>query len=308
MAGSNQQEQYGDRPGDGTPSNSDSPLAVVTGSLTRDRIRSRFHVSWRIGGVVWYAGTTLARLGLNTRVVTRAAPEDCDLAETLQSRGVDVWLRASRKTTVFVNDYTAKHQDDRTQEVEALADPIEGAELSRALVDADLLYLGPLHPGDFSDDALSLLCAERSYLVALDIQGFTRVVRGHQVFPGSDPRLPRLLRACDFIKASESEARLITNTAEASDAVCNLALTHPGTEVVVTCGANGAYVAKEDVIHYELAVPTQIEDTTGAGDIFFAAYLARRIKGISLDAAAKFAASITAEQLTEPKRTLTLPE
>ncbi len=286
--------------------NGEAHLAVITGSVTRDKVRSGLKWFWQIGGVVWYAGTTLIQLGIRTRVVTRAASRDTELADALRSRGAELWLGSSAKTTVFVNEYAGDGLNDRKQRVMALADPIDGEVLSGALADADLVYLGPLHPADLGEEVTAVLQAQRPTLVALDVQGYTRTVSGGLVVEKLDQRLEALFDVCDIIKASAAEARLITGSSEPSSAAVQLARAGTGMEVVVTCGKDGAYIARQNQIHYELAQQIEVDDPTGAGDIFFASYLAQRIGGTSMDAAAEFAARFTAKRLTEPDRILQL--
>lgn len=280
--------------------------AVIVGSLTRDRIEAHRHVQECIGGVVWHAGTTLAKLGIKTCAVTRIAAVDRELAVALLDSGVQVRWHRSAETTTFANSYFDDNPNERIQYATALADPIETEELLRALVDADLAYLGPLHPRDLADDFPGVFCTYRPPIVALDIQGYTRAIRKGCVVPSVDDRLFSVLHVCDVIKASEEEARLLTGSCEPPDAALQLASSYPGLEVLVTCGGNGAYLVQHGKIHYEPAVRVDVPDPTGAGDVYFASYLGRRLSGASIEVATKFAAKFTAERLVDPSRTLAL--
>ena len=275
---------------------------MVIGSLTEDRVVHEGTRTRQIGGVVWYAGTTLARLGVETRVVTRTASKDRELGKALEAAGVELRLCLSAQTTTFVNEYTAKIHDGCTQRVLAMADPIRASDLEAALTDADLVYLGPLHPTDLSDGALSLVRRKASFSLALDVQGYTRFVQNERVLPRLDGRLPSLLDACDVIKANEEEACLITGLPNASSAAVDLARGHPGLEVVVTCGAKGAYVAQHEGMSFVESNNVVVSDPTGAGDVFFASYLAHRINGASTRQAAELATDFTARWLVDPDR------
>jgi sugar/nucleoside kinase (ribokinase family) len=255
---------------------------------------------WQIGGVVWYAGTTLARLGVETRVVTRTAPEDRELGKALEAAGVKVCLGLSAKTTTFVNEYTAKIRDGRTQRVLAVADSIQPSDLAESLTNADLVYLGPLHPTDLSDGTLSLVRRKMSFRLALDVQGYTRFVKNERVLPKLDGRLSSLLDACDVIKASEEEACLITGLSDASKAAENLARCHRPLEVVVTCGSKGVYVVQHEGLSFVESKNKEVSDKTGAGDVFFASYLAHRLNGTLTRKAAELATDLTAEWLVDP--------
>jgi sugar/nucleoside kinase (ribokinase family) len=145
---------------------------LVAGSLTRDRIRRGETRRCQIGGVVWHAATALVELGVETRVVTRAAAEDAELIAALRRAGVEVQARHSTITTVFVNEYDAENANQRTGlRVEAAAEPIEAGHVAGALDGVDLVYLGPLHAEDISDEALAVLGDESTPPIALDVQG-----------------------------------------------------------------------------------------------------------------------------------------
>ncbi len=271
--------------------------AVVVGTLTRDRNEVGGRVFHRIGGAVWHAGTVLADLGVRTVVVTRIAAEDEDLVAALRAAGVEVRWQPSARTTTFVNRYPAENWDLRTQLVPAVADPIQASALAQALEGADLAFLGPLHPDDLAEDIVTAFGGRRPSVVAIDVQGYTRTIRDSVVAPGLDRRLADMSAACDVIKAGRDEASLITGAPGAERATEALAAAHAGREIVVTCGAGGAFVAYAGRLHYEPAVPAEIVDPTGAGDIFLAAYVAKRLEGRGVAAAASFAADFTARRL-----------
>lgn len=279
---------------------------VVIGSLTRDQIIHDGTHMCQIGGVVWYAGTTLARMGVETRVVTRTAPRDRELGKALEAAGVKVWSGSSAQTTTFVNEYTEEIPDGRTQRVLALADSIQPSDLAEALTDADLVYLGPLHPTDLSDGTLSLVRRKASFRLALDVQGYTRFVQNEHVLERLDGRLSSLLDACDVIKAGEEEARLMTGLSDASNAAVNLARSHRGLEVVVTCGTKGVYIAQDERISFVESKKVDVSDLTGAGDVFFASYLAHRFNGTLARRAAELATDLTAGWLVDPGRIVIL--
>ena len=64
-----------------------SNTIIVLGSITRDRIRTQRSFVEQIGGAVWYAGVTFAKLGLKVRAVTGFASSDHVIGDAF--RGVD---------------------------------------------------------------------------------------------------------------------------------------------------------------------------------------------------------------------------
>ena len=76
-----------------------------------------------------------------------------------------------------------------------------------------------------------------------------------------------------------------------------------GGSLVLLISANFAlFKWVEGNIHHEPAVPGHVVDPTGAGDIFFAAYLAKRLENASVGAAAGFAANFTTSRLREHQK------
>lgn len=68
--------------------------------------------------------------------------------------------------------------------------------------------------------------------------------------------------------------------------------------VVVTRGARGAHVLSDESTFDVPAYPVTVRDTTGAGDCFNAAFVACLIRGLTLPAAARFAAAAGALAVT----------
>lgn len=270
---------------------------LIVGSLARDRIEAGGRVHHRVGGVVWYAGTTFAKLGINTCVVTRTTSTDKDLVQAVRDAGVEVKWRPSTRTTTFVNRYSDDNPDGRVQSVTALAEPIEAEELVEALVGVHLVYLGPLHADDIADDALEALRIHRPPLIALDAQGYTRAVCAGRVIPKLDDRLSDILKFCDVVKANQEEIRLISGVSELPDAALDVATSYPDLEILVTCGAKGACVVQQGEVHNEPAVPVDVSDPTGAGDVYFSSYLAKRLRERSIKEAAEFAANYSSGYL-----------
>jgi ribokinase len=77
--------------------------------------------------------------------------------------------------------------------------------------------------------------------------------------------------AATLLLPNVDEARLLTGCADPADAARALAGRHP--VVVISLGAEGALWAAGDELLHRAAHPTQVLDTTGAGDAFTAGVL-----------------------------------
>ncbi len=279
---------------------------VIAGSLTRDRVYFAKAHTQVPGGVVWHAGRTLAALGASVTVVTRTAPDARSMLNPLIEAGVQVvWEPASHTTTLILR-YDQEDPESRSFEVEALAEAVQAKSLNQPLEDADTLYLGPVHQHDLDPDWLRAIREHAPHRVALDVQGLLRQHSGHRLVPGCSPHLDEWLAVTDVLKMSEKEARTLLGEETMASTSLVAALAEKlcgrlrGRELVVTCGLEGAWAWHEGNVSYAAAQPVP-GDSTGAGDVFFATYLARRGAGDAAAVAASAASAQVARQMGSRK-------
>ena len=98
--------------------------------------------------------------------------------------------------------------------------------------------------------------------------------------------LPRdLLEAVDLLVVNEHEAALLGGADELLTVVPRL---------VVTLGAKGALVRTRDTVVSVPGIPVDVVDTTGAGDTFCGALVAKLDEGAALEPAVRFATAAAA--------------
>ncbi len=249
------------------------PLVVVIGSVTIDEIHENGLTALRLGGVVTYGGITFQRHGVGTAIVTNHAREDSRILNPLAGEGITIFSGTSASTTRFVN---RSEGDRRGQEMPRAADPIGAAQIGAAPETILHFPLGPLHPEDIGRDAIERVAASKC-LVSLDVQGYLRGRSNGRIVPAVSPGLEAVLRASHIVKADDSELELMLRA---------FRMSLPGflehfriTEAVITRGSRGASVWTLGGEGYQFGaerVDTPVS-TVGAGDVFFAAYLANRI-------------------------------
>jgi sugar/nucleoside kinase (ribokinase family) len=100
-----------------------------------------------------------------------------------------------------------------------------------------------------------------------------------------DSGLLETLRFTDIFFPNEDEARKITGRAEVRAAAEELA--RVVRIVAIKRGARGVLVASEGRMFHVPAVKTRVVETTGAGDSFNAGFLARFVRGASLEECAR---------------------
>jgi len=267
---------------------------VVIGSVTIDRIIENRKTSVRLGGVATYGGLTFRRLGVETAVVTNIAETDRGLLDILAAEGLAVRAGKSRFTTHFVN---RAQGDWREQLMPEAADPITAAQVMPLLAEVRHVHAGPLHPGDIEPQAMALL-AESKRLVSLDVQGYLRKAEEGRIVPNLSAGLEGALGAAHIIKADEEELVLMLD---------HFRLSLPGflqrfriDEAVITRGSRGASVWTRtgEGYHFGAEAVRRPVSTVGAGDVFFASYLAAHVyRKLDIDLAAMFAAGVAAKQV-----------
>lgn len=230
-----------------------STRVLIAGSITRDTnfVDDDAHSSW--GGTVLYAARTYHALGIDCRVVTSAA----EPIDEHFPAGVEVIRLSSPVTTTFENYYRA--DQSRTQRAPHLAPPLP---FDADLLDGiDFVHLGALHPDDLAPDWYQYT----KWPCALDVQGLCRAIVGGEVVPHADPATIELLQRMRWLKASVREWTLLSAGTVAS---AELALTR-GIE-------GGELLIGDERWPWRADPPVTNCDPTGAGDTFFAAYLAHR--------------------------------
>ena len=94
--------------------------------------------------------------------------------------------------------------------------------------------------------------------------------------------LPRSLGGVRALILNDREARGMTGLGDTDTAAARLATL--GTTVVVTCGRSGAFATEPDGRLVRVEAPiVEVEDPTGAGDLFTAAYVWADLAGRSLE-------------------------
>ena len=136
---------------------------VVAGHVTLDRYGEHLVA----GGTAYYAARAYLALGARVRIVTAAA-RDFPFRELT---GCEVEAIASPRTSQWTNAYSPC--GERTQRVEAIADPVVPVRLPRAWRGADLLHLAPVL-GEV--DLASWIREARARFVGIGVQGWVRAL------------------------------------------------------------------------------------------------------------------------------------
>ena len=257
--------------------------ALVIGSISRDLLSDGTAAP---GGVVHWAGLALLRLGARVRVLTRAAAHDDALLDPLRARGAEVLRLPSSATTTCRNAYGPR--GDR-HELWARSVPIRAADVPERWRAADLVQLGPLHRRDLAPDVARGL----SGVIGLDVQGLVRSGRRARTRLAAARGLAPRLAGVAVLKAGEPELPFVLRRGGPE------VLLAPGgpRELLVTRGASGALLITREGRAEVAALPARPRHLVGAGDVFLAAFLYARARGIEPLAAVRLASRASAAKI-----------
>jgi sugar/nucleoside kinase (ribokinase family) len=267
---------------------------AVVGSTTIDKIVENDRSIFKLGGVTTYSGLTYRRHGINTLIVSNLAQQDLAILDKLSKANIAVHREKSAHTTHFVNYIEG---DCRHQELWQQAGPIQAAQIQAVLDQVDGLHLGPLYPLDIEWKAAGLL-HDSNRMIFLDVQGLTRTLKNKQVCTAISEHMTSALGIAHIVKANEAEYRAVLDFYRMDPA--KLMRKFNIRELVVTLGEKGGFVQGQNGVafHYQAERIEVPADPTGAGDVFFAAYLVSRFAaGTPIPDACRYAARISARQV-----------
>jgi len=265
---------------------------VTFGNYTKDTIVSAAGTRYVDGGGYSYAAHAARLAGLRVAAVTRRAAEDAHIAKALTDAGIDVFAFDSPSSTLMRLEYPTANVDERILSVKGVADPIgpehlEGIEAHTFLITASIR-------GEVSAATVRAM-KDRSQRLALDVQGFVRVVtpEGRLAYEAW-PERELVLGMTDILKTDAVEAEFLTGTADIREAARILAALGP-REIVLTHRdgllvlANGSY--QEAGFH-----PVELRGRSGRGDTCVGSYASKRITAEPAEAT-RWAAALTSLKL-----------
>ncbi len=249
---------------------------LLIGHLTRDLTPQ----GYRVGGTVAYAALTARRLGQRVGIVTSYA--DDFYAPVLEDIPV-VTLPAEHSTT-FENTETPQ---GRRQYVLARAQPLDYPHIPETWMSTPLVHLAPVA----QEVSPNLVRYFPDSFIGITPQGWLR-----------EWRADGLVRAGEW-----PEARFVLGNASAAvfsvedidgDESRIEELVHACPVIVVTEGAEGARVYWHGDVRRFRPPAVEVVDTTGAGDIFAAAFFIRLQHTQDPWEAARFATRLAAFSVT----------
>jgi sugar/nucleoside kinase (ribokinase family) len=265
---------------------------VTFGNYTKDTIVSAAGTRYVDGGGYSYAAHAARLAGLRVAAVTRRAAEDAHISEALTAVGIDVFAFDSPSSTLMRLEYPTANVDERILSVKGVADPIgpehlDGIEAHTFLITASIR-------GEVSAATVRAM-TERSERLALDVQGFVRIVTAEgRLGYAPWPERELVLGMTDILKTDAVEAEFLTGTADIREAARILAALGP-REIVLT-HKDGLLVLANDGYHEAGFHPVELRGRSGRGDTCVGSYASKRISAEPAEAT-RWAAALTSLKL-----------
>ena len=264
---------------------------VFIGHYTKDTIVYPAVTRVVDGGAFNYGANVAARMGLKVAVVTRLAREDWHVVESLEAIGVTAFAKATPASTCLTLTYPTDDLDQRTITLTSSAGPFTVEEV--AGIDARAFAIGASVRGEVPVEVVRHLAATGAIL-ALDIQGWLRIVNDGILTSDGWPGKEAVLPLVTVFKTDAVEAKLLTGQDDRYEAARRLAAYGP-KEVLLT-HSGGVLVCYDGVFHEAPWAPQAVRGRSGRGDTCTSAYLSRRLTATPADAVV-WAAAVTSLKL-----------
>ncbi|MGD0264639.1 MAG: carbohydrate kinase [Candidatus Methylomirabilota bacterium] len=264
---------------------------AFVGHYTKDTIVYPHLTRTVDGGAFNYGANVAVRMGLNVAVVTRLARQDWHVVEDLERLGVTAFARTTPASTLLRLTYPTANLDDRTIELTSSAGPFTVEEVKD--LQAKAFAVGASLRGEVPAEVVEVLAAKGGIL-ALDVQGFLRIVRNGILVSDGWPGKEEILRCVTVLKTDAVEARLITGESDRYAAARRLAAYGP-REVLLTHGG-GVLVYHDGVFDEAPFAPEEVRGRSGRGDTCTSAYVSRRLTAPPAEAV-RWAAAVTSLKL-----------
>jgi sugar/nucleoside kinase (ribokinase family) len=265
---------------------------AFVGHYTKDTIVYPYETKTADGGAYFFGASVTARMGLKTAVITRLTREDWRVVEKMERLGVTMLARETPQSTQLRLIYPTSNLDERTIELTSWAGPFSLDDMADVQARVYAIVASSVR-GEVPLDLVKAL-AERHAMIALDVQGFIRVLRDGRLTLDEWPDKQEILPYVTVLKTDAVEAKMLTGESDRYAAAKRLAEYGP-KEVLLT--HNGSVIVYHDgVVDEAPLVPNGLFGRSGRGDTCTAAYLSRRLTGSPAEAVA-WAAAVTSLKL-----------
>ena len=267
---------------------------LCIGNYTKDTIISPAGTKYVDGGAVNYAAHAAAKLSMRVAVVTRLSKEDDHVVGKFTQSGVDCYPTYTPQSTLMKLEYPTTNPDIRTLSVAATAGSIAVSEVEN--INASAAVVGSSLRGEVGMDVIRKL-RDKNMLLAVDVQGFVRVLRGMELKYEPWDEMQSTLVHVDVIKSDAVEAEFLTGETDIFKAAKYFA--HMGPREIVLTHKEGLLIYADGKFHEMNFHPTKLDGRSGRGDTCLGTYVAKRLSRDPREAGI-WAAAVTSLKMEDP--------
>lgn len=265
---------------------------VCAGNYTKDTIVTPDGTRYVDGGAVNYAAHAAVRLGLRTAVVTRLAREDNRMIEALEASGVDCYPVYTPTSTLMKLEYKTYNVDQRTLTVAAIAGTVSPDQMDN--LETRAVVVGSSLRGEVELPFFEAMRQRPGVIIACDVQGFVRVLRGQSLVYEPWDEMPAVLSHVDILKSDAVEAEFLTGEKDIFKAARFYA--NLGPKEIVLTHSQGVLIHADGKDYEYPFFPGDVAGRSGRGDTCLGSYTAVRLSKPAPEAG-RWAAAVTSLKL-----------
>ena len=257
-------------------------MSIITliGPVSQDIIIKDNKRHQSIGGPVFYQACLLSKIKKKTNALVTISKNDENLLKAFP-KDVNVFPFYVNKTLKFENLYPDNNPCHRLQKAEIAHNPIKINLVKDEIKSSNAFLLGPLSPYDIPLKTLEEISSLKKPIY-LGAQGYLRHLDERKIILKPWKEFQEFMKFIDILFIDENEASIILGKKHPQKDTAKIIASFGPQEVIITRGQRGSliYSRKSDEIYKIPAFkPQKIEDPTGLGDTYMAAYAALRLEG-----------------------------
>jgi sugar/nucleoside kinase (ribokinase family) len=262
--------------------------AVIVGHLSVDNnVWPKGKIENVLGGAPTYSGSTFSTLGKETGIFSAVGRDHFSKvlrfchSKNIDTRGLLVF---SERTMIFQNLYI--QNGTRKQRCFNVAPKLSVVDLPENYVNSRAFYISPL-AGEVDGELLKGL-RRKGNIIMLDPQGLMRTVgKNGNVDVFYDKKiLERIFKLVDIVKIGKDEIKAF----EMEEKEILTMLEKIGVKIgIITRGKDTIMVSYSGRFFEVQTLNVEVEDPTGAGDVFGAAFLSEYMTRFDVEEGTKFA-------------------
>lgn len=247
---------------------------VCVGHVCHDVVSN----GYKLGGSVSFSSSIARKMNVKVKVVS-AFGDDFQFESVFSNLGVDLINLGSKETSCFENIYDGDH---RTQYLRAQGQALGTSKILNEIDTDDIVLVSPII-NEVDPKALEQIECQ---LLVCTIQGWLRHVKEDGLVESKPMDWHRLNNA-DVIILSYEDIEGIGNAIEHLRLLDSI--------VIITNAGKGADVYHNGLMNHYPAIPTEVNDPTGAGDAFAVAFTIKYNETKDIDSAMSFAHKVASE-------------